>query len=220
MKNILNLTIIIVAMILFYRIEFVVCQNINEKGVKLFFREDWKEIPAEMPVTQKHVNNPELILGCYGPSADKIRKSHHDKPADDPYYIWSGECVGNWALTLNKKNSLVDLSSGASIKWRSRQAGDRILRIVLGLENNVWLVSEQGCGATPDWHIFTISLDTLKWRNLDINKVVAGELVSNVNLKRVKYVGFTDLMPGGGSPVCSRLDWIEVYGKEISKISK
>lgn len=66
MKNILNLTIIIVVMVLFCRNESVVSQNVNEKGVKLFFREDWKEIPAETPVTQKHVNNPELILGCYG----------------------------------------------------------------------------------------------------------------------------------------------------------
>jgi hypothetical protein len=28
----------------------------------------------------------------------------------------------------------------------------------------------------------------------------------------VEEVGFTDLMPGGISAACSRLDWIEVYG--------
>ncbi len=33
----------------------------------LAFREDWKEIPAETPVNQKHVNHPDLILGLYGP---------------------------------------------------------------------------------------------------------------------------------------------------------
>ena len=29
----------------------------------LFFREDWKEIPAATPVTQAHVMNRDLILG-------------------------------------------------------------------------------------------------------------------------------------------------------------
>jgi hypothetical protein len=76
----------------------------------LFFREDWKPIPAETPVTQQHVGNPSLLLALYGPGKAGIRKSHHDKPADDPYYIWSGECKGNWALTLRDKASLVDLT--------------------------------------------------------------------------------------------------------------
>jgi hypothetical protein len=68
----------------------------------LFFREDWKEIPAETPVTQQHAANPSLSLALYGPGKAGIRKSYHDKPADDPYYIWSGECKGNWALTLRE----------------------------------------------------------------------------------------------------------------------
>ena len=42
--------------------------------------------------------NPDLLLGLYGPGEDGIKKSHHDKPADDPYYIWSGTCTGNWAV--------------------------------------------------------------------------------------------------------------------------
>ena len=33
----------------------------------MFFREDWKEIPAATPVTQAHVVNKDLILGLYGP---------------------------------------------------------------------------------------------------------------------------------------------------------
>jgi hypothetical protein len=53
----------------------------------LFFREDWKEIPAATPVTQKHVVNKDLVLGLYGPGCDSIKKSHHETPADDPYYL-------------------------------------------------------------------------------------------------------------------------------------
>src|SRR5690349_13881471 len=58
----------------------------------LLFREDWKEIPPVTPVTQEHVANPDLIMSRHGPAEAQIRKSHHDKPADDPFYIWSGEC--------------------------------------------------------------------------------------------------------------------------------
>jgi hypothetical protein len=33
----------------------------------------------------------------------------------------------------------------------------------------------------------------------------------------VDEIGFTDLMTGGASDACSRLDWIEVYGKSIDR---
>ena len=51
----------------------------------LFFREDWKETPAETPVTQAHVANPNLILSLYGmvesfallmPDGDGLGKHH------------------------------------------------------------------------------------------------------------------------------------------------
>ena len=41
----------------------------------LFFREDWKEIPAATPVTQEHVANADLILSLHGPGKATIRKS-------------------------------------------------------------------------------------------------------------------------------------------------
>jgi hypothetical protein len=69
----------------------------------LLFREDWKEIPAEIPLHGGHVSNADLIVGLYGPGKDSIKKSHHETPPDDPYYIWSGLCTGNWAVTLKQK---------------------------------------------------------------------------------------------------------------------
>jgi hypothetical protein len=94
----------------------------------LFFREDWKEIPAATPVTQEHVVSPDLILSLYGPARASIKKSHHDAPADDPYYIWSGDCQANWAVSLRHKSALVDLTGLAKIRWRSKQSGFRQLR--------------------------------------------------------------------------------------------
>ena len=178
----------------------------------LFFREDWKEIPAENPVTQKHVNNPDLILALYGPEKDSIKKSHHDSPSDDPYYIWSGTCQGNWALTLKHKEHNVDLSRYARIKWRTKQFGFRQLHILLKLADGTWLVSRQGDPATVDWRIREFNLQDLDWYTIDMKTITEMKPEPEPDLSLVEEIGFTDLMPGGKSDACSRLDWLEVYG--------
>ncbi|HVN82043.1 MAG TPA: hypothetical protein VMW38_23875 [Terriglobia bacterium] len=183
----------------------------------LFFREDWKEIPAAKPVTQDHVSNPDLILTRHGPGEIGIKKSHHDTPADDPYYIWSGESEGNWAVSLRHRKAFVDLSGLAKIRWRTKQAGYRQLRIILKLAGGSWLVSDQSDGPSNDWRVREFNISDLHWRRLDIKKVIEGVWEPNPDLSRVDEVGWTDLMIGGGSDACSRLDWIEVYGKPVSK---
>jgi hypothetical protein len=183
----------------------------------LFFREDWKDTPAATPVTQEHVANKELILGLYGPGCDSIRKSHHDAPVDDPYYLWSGLCRGNWVITLKNKMSYVDLSGYAKIIWRSRQSGLRCLHLVLKLADGTWLVSSQCDDLSKDWRIHEINVMDINWYTMNITSVIEGKPVPNVNLSRVDEIGFTDLMTGGDSDACSRIDWIEVYGKSIER---
>jgi len=184
-------------------------------GGQLFFREDWQEIPAEIPVTQTHVQNLQLRVARHGPAADSIKKSHHDEIPHDPWYIWSGSCEkGRWALSLRKEDHLVDLSQGR-IRWRTRQSGGHVLKVILELADNSWLVSEQGVGATPDWHEFSIDLAKLKWVQLDIHAIQAGKRLNRPNLKKVRSIGWTDLMVGAGSPGCTRVDWIEVYGRAV-----
>lgn len=178
----------------------------------LFFREDWKEIPAETPVNQNHINNPELILGLYGPGKDSIKKSHHNQPADDPYYIWSGLCTGNWAVTLRQRGEAVDLTRFARIRWRTKQFGFRELHIILNLADGTWLVSEQSDPVAGDWRIKEFNVMDLTWYTLDIETVREKKPIGDPDLSRVVEIGFTDLMNGGGSEACSRLDWIEVYG--------
>ena len=183
----------------------------------LFFREDFKEIPPACPITQAHIANPNLIMGMYGPGSDSIRKSNHEKPADDPFYVWSGLCKGNWAFTLKNKNAFADLSSFSKIKWRSKQAGFRNLYIVLKLADGKWLISDQFAGPSNDWREFEFVISDIKWYSLDIKNVIEGRLVAAPDLTKVDEIGFTDLMTGGGSNACSRLDWIEVYGKSVKR---
>src|SRR6185295_10948925 len=183
----------------------------------LFFREDWKEIAAVAPVTQEHVANPNLELALYGPGKDGVRKSHHDTPKDDPYYIWLGSCVTNCAIALHDKTSFVDLTGLAKIRWRTKQTGFRSLRLTLKLANGTWLVSDYAEGPTLDWHESEFSIAAVRWRRLDIKTIVEGAWVDKPDLSKVDEIGWTELAPGGGTPASSRVDWIEVYGRAVTR---
>jgi Tol biopolymer transport system component len=183
----------------------------------LFFREDWKETLAATPVTQQHVSNSDLLMNLYGAGCDSIKKSHHDTPVDDPYYIWSGLCLGNWAVTLKHRTFNVDLASYSKIVWRSKQSGLRELHIILKLADGTWLVSDKGEGESKDWRICEFNLADIRWYKLDIKNVIEGAQITSPDLSKVEEVGFTDLMRGGQSIACSRLDWIEVFGKPVKR---
>lgn len=177
----------------------------------LLFREDWKEIPAEIPLHQGHVSNPDLVVSLYGPGSDSIKKSNHEKPLDDPYYTWSGLCLGNWAITLKLRNGHMDLSGFSKIRWRSKQSGFRELHVLLRLADGSWIVSRQGDGASADWRTKEFNLMDLDWFSIDMETITEGQPVELPDLSDVVEIGYTDLMPGGKSNACSRLDWIEVY---------
>ncbi|MDO8540624.1 MAG: hypothetical protein Q7S40_09340 [Opitutaceae bacterium] len=183
----------------------------------LLFREDWKETPAATPVTQEHVANPDLIVSRHGPAEALIKKSHHDKPADDPFYIWSGEADRNWAISLRHRSAGVDLSGPAKIRWRAKQSGFRQLRIILKLASGSWIVSDQYDDESADWRVREFNLPDIRWRELNIKRVAEGKWVPAPDLSAVEEIGWTDLMPGGGTPASSRLDWIEVYGRAVSR---
>jgi hypothetical protein len=183
----------------------------------LFFREDWKETPPEIPLSQNHVDNPELLVQLYGTGKDSLKKSNHERPVDDPFYVWSGLCLGNWLVSLKHKEYNVDLTGFAKIRWRSKQAGFRELRIALKLADGSWLVSDLSDGPSKDWRIKEFNIQDIAWYKLDIDRVTEVGPVSNPDLSNVEEIGFTDLMPGGKSASCSRLDWIEVDGRPVKR---
>ncbi len=179
---------------------------------KLFFREDFKEIPEEIPVTQNHIANTNLLISLYGKGANLIKKSHHDTPYDDPYYIWSGLCQDNWAVTLKHKSKFVNLSGQAKIRWRSKQSGFRQLHLIIKLADGTWLISDMFDSSSKDWRIKEFNIQDIKWMTLDIESMVEKKWIINPDLSKVEEIGWTDLMRGGESEACSRIDWIEVDG--------
>ncbi|MEX2304079.1 MAG: hypothetical protein WD733_24250 [Bryobacterales bacterium] len=184
---------------------------------ELFLREDWTATPPATPVTQEHVVNADLILSLHGPASAAIKKSHHEQPADDPHYVWSGDCPSNWAVSLRHRESDVDLTGLAKIRWRSKQSGFRQLRIVLKLAGRQWLVGDVSDGPSADWREHEFNVADVRWRALDIKKIIEGRWVVDPDLSRVEEIGFTDLMAGGGTPASSRLDWVEVYGRAVKR---
>jgi hypothetical protein len=183
---------------------------------ELLFREDWTQPPPFETVSQRDVMNPLLIQALYGPGQDSIKKRHHytDK---DPYYIFTGFCLGNWALTLSHKNILADLTGNAVIRCRMMNSGLRQLHIILKLENGTWLVSDLSEGASATWQVHDFVIKDIKWYLLNIKTVIEGDLAVNPVLNRVTEIGFTDLMNGGLSAACSRIDWIEVYAGAVKR---
>ena len=194
-------------------VSLLVLATMSSANAELLWREDFKETPADIPVSQAHVANPNLELFIHGPGFGGIKKSHHDWIPNDPYYVWSGVCPGNWAVTFKPKQGLMDLSQGGKVRWRSRQSGFRLLRIVLRLEDGTWLVSDLSAPETAEWEDFDFDLAKARWRKLDIHRVAEAEWVEHAGLAQVAEVGLTDLMAGGGSAACSRVDWIEVHGR-------
>ena len=182
----------------------------------LLFREDWTETPPAIPLTQRDVANPELRVAVHGTGPPLVKKSFHDARDWDPHYVWSGLAQDPWAVSLSfGDGGLLDLSGTATVRWRSRQSGFRALRAIVELDGGRWLVSEESDGASSHWRVSEFPFSGTRWRRLDIKSVTEGQWESAPDLTRVRSVGFTDLMPGGRSGACSRVDWIEVYGQRV-----
>ena len=101
--------------------------------------------------------------------------------------------------------------------WRPHQAGFRQLHIILKLADGTWLIGDQNDSASLDWREREFNIADIHWRKLNIATVVEGDWEQRPNLGRVDEIGWTDLMAGGGSVACSRVDWIEVYGKPVKR---
>jgi hypothetical protein len=94
--------------------------------------------------------------------------------------------------------------------------GQGQLRVILKLESGAWLVSDQHDDESGDWRVREFTVSDLRWRALDIATLVEGRRAESPDLSRVAEVGFSDLMRGGRTQACSRLDWIEVYGRGVA----
>jgi hypothetical protein len=212
----MKLLLFIIGLFLFSK-----CLAQQPEPPKLFFREDWNELPpfdlmTSYSLSQKDVMNPDLILKLYGPGQDSIKKRHHGTEKD-AYYIFTGFCTAPWALTLTHKKFYADLTGNAIIRCRMMNSGFRKLHIILKLVNGAWLISDLAEGSSSVWQVHDFVIKDIRWSNLNIKTIIEGSRIENPDLSRIEEIGFTDLMRGGLSNACTRVDWIEVYADSEKK---
>ena len=188
----------------------------------LFFREDFNNEPEETPITQASIANKSLTIALYGPGKDGVAKSKHASPKDDPSYVWLGSCLQLCGFTLRHKDSYVDLTGLAKIRWRTKQTGFHQLRLVFKLADGTLLVSDYFEGGSTDWRETEVAVQDIRWRKLDTKVMNDGPWVEKPDLTKVDEIGWTDLAAGsghgsGGQVGSSRTDWIEVYGLAVKR---
>jgi hypothetical protein len=186
----------------------------------LFFREEWRN-PAggEYAVTQENVTNPNLELKLYG-AGKVIQLTGSAQEDNNPVHVWTGLCESNCALALRDKGNYADLTGLARIRWNTKVSGFQKIRPLLKLADGTWLVGDHTDGSRLDWQLTEFSIAEVRWRRLDINRVVAkGDWVQDPDLTKVDEIGFTDLMAGSGRGKggWSDVAQIEVYGKPVKR---
>ena len=184
----------------------------------LFFKETWKDFSGNVPLTQAFVVNPDLQLSLYGAGKEDFNITNEGNVP----HIWTGLCASSCALTLSSKESLVDLTGKAKIRWYTKTSGFHEVRPVLKLADGTWLIGDHFDANTFDYHESEFYLSEVRWLRLDMPKVqTKGNLLDKVDLSRVDAVGFADLTPGSGHGTGGYSDvaWIEVYGKPVKRDS-
>jgi hypothetical protein len=198
-------------------------QNARAVRPPLFFKEEWKPAknPAEAPVNPAEaVASPNLELKLYGLSGKDIQLTGVPQNEANPLHLWTGLCESVCAAALRDKENYVDLSGLAMIRWVTKVSGFHQVHPILKLADGIWLVGDHADGSTIDWHENEFSIADVRWRRLNIAKVVTtGDWVNNPDLTKVDEVGFTDLLPGSGHGPggWSDVGKIEVYGKPVKR---
>jgi hypothetical protein len=189
----------------------------------LFFREEWKQATGggEKPVSPAEaVANPNLELKLYGPGGKDMQLTGATGNATNPVHLWTGVCEQLCAAALRDKDNFVDLTGLAMIRWVTKVSGFHQVHPILKLADGTWLVGDHADGSTTDWHENEFSVSDVRWRKLNIAKVVTtGDWVNGPDLSKVDEVGFTDLLPGSGHGPggWSDVGKIEVYGKPVKR---
>lgn len=183
---------------------------------QLVWKETWKQAPGNVPVTQDHVTNPDLRLNIYGQGKEDFGiTSEGNVP-----HIWTGLCASTCALTLSHKDTFVDLTGKARIRWYLKTSGFHEVHPVLKLADGTWLIGDHTDSSVTDYLQFEFFLSDVKWLRLDMPAVMTkGSLLDKVDLSKVDQIGFADLTPGSGHGLggFSDVGWIEVYGKAVKR---
>ncbi len=203
----------------------------------LAFKVDWVR-PANqedtkvryMPV-QQNIADPNVIMTFYGKAAKQILTTGAPGSKETPYGVWAGTAEGPFAVTFKLKDSFVDMTGLAYVRWFTKTSGFHAIRPVVKLANGNLLVGDLTFESVAKLSLHDFSLANIRWIKLDPERVVTvppgpvsgnpnfGIWVTNPDLSKIDEIGFTDLMPGSGHGQGGyiQLGGIEVYGKTVAR---
>lgn len=196
---------------------------------QLILKEEWKApSDVEHPVAQDSLASSNLNLKLYGDGQGGMKPDHgiwivkHNPPMIEPSHVWTGQCTASCAFALQEKDNHLDLSGAAKVRYEYKEAGFHLLRPIIKLADGTWLVGDHAVGISSDWHTDEISFADVRWRKLNIQKVIEaadGKWVDHPDLSKVDEIGFTDLMAGSGHGPggWSDVGKIEVFGKTVKR---
>ncbi len=189
-------------------------------------------LAASVPAYLKNPPPGSIPVDWHGPSCVQLAGYNQNPPPakvvagqpSDPPNLWTGVCQTAVAVTLRHKESFVNLTGNARIRWVTRTSGFHVVRPVLKLADGSFVVGDYGDGAqSANSQLFVeseVSLANLRWLSLDIARVVTrGDKWVSPDLSKVDEIGFADLHPGSGHGWGGfvNLSRIEVYGTPVKR---
>lgn len=190
----------------------------------LFFRETWKQEREglQFPVGPEVVSNPNLELKLYGASAKELLVTGNSK--SPVIWLFNGLTTTPIAATLRHKDSYVDLSGAAKIRWTIRTSGFHVMRPVVKLADGTWLIGDRADSSPAYFNEIEYSLANIRWLPFDAERVVTknqtdGQWIDRPDLTKVDEIGYADLMPGSGHGFggWASLGAISVYGTPVKR---
>ena len=187
-----------------------------QQPVTLVFKETWQNTSTMLPMSQASVTNPDLELKMYGIGKTDFSVTNEGNMP----HIWTGECESSCGLSLRHKDSFVDLTGKAKIRWMTKTSGFHEIRPLLKLADGTYLIGDHTDAGTVDYRESEFYISEVHWLKVDITKVqTKGTLLDTVDLSKVDEIGFADLTPGSGHGTGGYSDvaWVEVYGKAVKR---
>jgi hypothetical protein len=182
-----------------------------------------------MPV-QQNIADPNVVMTFYG-QAKGCLTTGAPGSTQTPYGIWCGTAEGPLAVTYKLKNSFVDMTGLANIRWYTKTTGFHVIRPVIKLANGTLLVGDLTFESMAKLSVHEFSLLNIRWIKLDPERIVTttngpaaglpnvGIWYQNPDLSKIDEIGFADLIPGSGHGQGGyiQLGGIEVYGKPVAR---
>jgi hypothetical protein len=203
----------------------------------LAFKVEWvrpksqEDTSVRYTPVQENIADSNVEIRYYGAGAKQILTTGAPGSDVTPYGVWTGTAETPFAVTFRVKNSYLDMTGLANIRWFTKTSGFHVVRPVLKLANGTLVVGDLAFSSVPKLTLSEFSLTNVRWIKLDPDRVVtvnSGPAAANpnneiwapnVDLSKIDEIGFVDLMPGSGHGTGGyiQLGRIEVYGKTVPR---